>query len=240
MFNYSMFESMRRDEMNIMKSLRKLLWVFCLLLCSCGSNTSSMLNISRSVLPNGIYYDGRIYWEDEDGKKKNVQGDSLGALQEVAKVKCFPVSDLVGTNALEKYIGSEIYAYDNNLYLQNKENVFVFQYITQSNEKREEIVSEETYQGTEYAIPPHFIYKDLLYSTYQGEDLALPSGFEKVGKIEKSYVRANTNYTGNIPIHSELYATKFQNRFMIVKNSEDKKYYVFENEVYHSIASKNP
>lgn len=221
--------------------MKKILSLFCFLLCACTSNPStsnsdsSALNLKGFSLPNGIYYDGRIYWELDNEKKNAVQGNSLGTLQEVEQTNCFPVSDLVGTKKLKKHIGSEIYAKDDSLYLENEKETYVFQYIKESKEKREEIKSAEKYQDTEYAISHHFIYNDMLYSIYQSECIELPNNFKKVGKVEKTYVLANTNFTGNMPIGSILYANDFQNRFMIVKNSENDKYYLFENEVYKTM-----
>lgn len=219
--------------------MKKILLIFCFLLSSCASpsatSDSDALNLKHSNLPNGIYYNGHIYWEIYIGKKDNIQGNSLGTLHEVEQKNCFPVSNLVGTADLKKFIGSQIYSKENRLYLENDNKVYVFQYIYKSKQKREEIVSAEDFQDTEYTIPPHFVYNDMMFSTFQSEDIKLPTNFKEVGKIEKLYVRSNTNYAGNIPINSILYANEIQNRFMIVKNSEDNKYYVFENEAYNNV-----
>lgn len=220
--------------------MKKILFIFCFLLSSCASTSSIAtsdsydLNLKHSDLPSGIYYNGHIYWEIHD-KTNDIQGDSLGTLQGVESRNCFPVSDLVGTADLKQYVGSQIYAKGNRLYLEKEKKVYVFQYIDEAKEKREEIVSPENYRDSEYAIPPHFVYKNMIFSIFQSEEIELPADFKEVGKIKKIYVLSNTNYAGNIPINSILYANKFQNRFMIVKNSEDNKYYVFENEAYNNL-----
>lgn len=221
--------------------MKRILCLFCFLLCSCASPTSTenfdsiALNLKNLSLPNGIYYNGHIYWEMQDENTNDVQGNNLGTLQKTEEGNCFPVSDLVGTANLKNFIGSQIYLKDDSLYLENEKKVYVFQYIEKWNEKREEIISAENYQGTEYAIPPHFVYKDMFFSIYQSEGVELPTRFKEVGKIKEIYVLSNTNFAGNIPINSILYASEFQNRFMIVKNSEDNQFYVFENKAYNSL-----
>ena len=225
---------------------RMILCFACFLLCSCTSTSTDNedyekklyhvdnevceLTLYHTDLPQGIYYDGKIYWETSI-ENTSVKGEKIGVLQEVAKPNCFPVSNYTGTDAMEEYKGSELYKYRDTIYLKKGKDIHVLQYI-ETDAREEPIERYEGSQSADYAVPPHFFYNDMRYQTYQGEEIELPGCFQKAGTIKKNLFIAGENLTGNVPKDSILYAADFQNRFMILKNSEDEKYYLFENTSY--------
>lgn len=181
-------------------------------------------------MPNGIYFDDKIYWEISQDVA-STSGEKIGSLQETASSNQLPSKDFMGTSELKQYLGSELYKNGDTIYLNTKKDILVLQYI----EEKISTTTIENYSGSEsadYAIPPHFIFNDMIYQSYQGEEIELPSCFKKVDTIKKDVFSAGENLYGNVPKGSVLYAADFQNRFMILKNKDDKKYYLFENVSY--------
>lgn len=219
--------------------MKKIILFFtCFLLCSCASTSTDdktyKLSLVHMDFPQGIYYDGKIYWITTP-KDMTFKGDKIGKLKKVTESDCFPVSDLTGTNTLKEYINSELYKYKNTIYLDTEKGIYTFQYID-TYELPEPMESYEGDKSTEYALPPHFVYGNMWYQDL-GEKVELPEYVQEVGTIEKSLYLAGENLTGNIPKGSTLYATDFQNRFMIIKygdnkNYDNKNYFLFENSAY--------
>lgn len=215
--------------------MRKIiLCMVCFLLCSCSSAGTEAeayrLALAHGELPHGVFYDGKIYWEMGTASS-SVKGEKIGVLRNVSPPDCFPVSDHTGTNSMKELVGSELYTYRNKIYLKKGNDLLVFQYI----DEQEPGESVEAYNGSksaEYAVHPYFVFHNMTYRSYQGEEIELPDYFKEVGTIKKNMFIVGESLSGNVPEGSELYAADFQNRFIILKNSENKNYYLFENDVY--------
>lgn len=147
----------------------------------------------------------------------------------------FPTSDFAGTSDLEDYIGLNIVVENNELFLSSSDEVMIFEYLNEPMDKQKPIKEQNYDSNTEYAVPPHFVYNDMIYYLCQSEAIDYPNYFNEVGKIKETFFIANENYTGTLPVGSILYSTDFQNRFMIVKNSEDHMYYLFNNSAYNPL-----
>lgn len=225
----------------IMKKI--ILCLICLLVCSCSNgetqnNNSYVLNLEHYKFPSGIYFDGHIYWctSTETSESKE---EPIGELKTTMKENHFPVSDFVGTSDLKDYIGSKIIVENNKLYLSSSDEIMIFEYINEPMDKVKSIKeTPKHFSDSDYAVPPHFVFNDMIYYLCQSVEIDYPNYFNEVGKIRETFFIANENYTGALPVGSILYSTDFQNRFMIVKNSEDNLYYLFDNGAYDPLISK--
>lgn len=197
-----------------------------------SSNYSSCeLNLLHTNMPNGIYYDNKIYWEIST-TSDSVNAEKIGDLKKVANPNILPTSDFMGTNGLNQYVGMNLYKDGNTIYLKVNDEFLILQYIDLSKED----TSEENFnisKSDEYAIPLHFNFNKMTYQSYQGEEIELPDCFKEKGTIKRNVFRASEDFTGNVPEGSTVYTTDFQNRFIILKNKTDNKYYLFENTSYN-------
>lgn len=190
-------------------------------------NTIKMMH---QTIPNGIYYNGRIYWDIDYEKTDNLPNSQLGFLQGCAENYQFPITEFMGTNSLSESIGKDIFLSDNALYMMIDDDVHVFRYLKQKNVGVEE--KERESNGDDGTPAPHFVYNDMTYCIYDELEGEIPKSFHKVGEITDTYHLANKNFTGSIKVGSELYATVFQNRFMLVRYKNMKGVYVFQNSNY--------
>lgn len=219
-----------------------ILCLICLLVCACSNgkklnNNSYVLNVEHNIFPSGIYYDGHIYWSTSTETSESKE-EPIGELKTTMEENQFPVTDFAGTNDLKSYIGFKITVENNKLFLSNNDEVMLFEYLSEPMDKTEAVKEANYDSDTEYAVPPHFVYNDMIYYLSQGEAIELPDYFKEVGKIKETFFIANSNDTGTLPVGSILYSTEFQNRFMIVKNSDDHLYYLFNNGAYDPLSSK--
>lgn len=190
-------------------------------------NTIKMMH---RTIPNGIYYNGQIYWDIDYEKTDNLPNSHLGFLQGCAENYQFPITEFMGTNSLSESIGKDIFLSDNALYMMIDDDVHVFRYLKQKNVGVEE---KERESNVDDGTPaPHFVYNDMTYCIYDELESEIPKNFHKVGEITDTYHLANKNFTGSIDVGSELYATDFQNRFMLVRYKNMKGVYVFQNSNY--------
>lgn len=201
-------------------------------------NTDNIFKLKNTNIASGIYYNGRIYWEAEEYAEQveQVSGTQIGSLQSCADEYYFPTTDFMGTNDLKPYIGTSIVQNGQMLYIMVNDDLRVFRYIDEM-----ELGSEQKDPPSNDADgipPPHVVYQDMIYLTYDELDNEIPQCFENVGAISEVYFMANKNFTGSIELGSELYATSFQNRYMIAKQPHSGTYYVYENYGYRSEAEK--
>lgn len=197
--------------------------------------SDTRFKLKNTTIASGIYYHGRIYWEitQQDNQEIQVeQGINIGSLQNCADEFYFPTADFTGTSDLKSYIGTDIYQLDTKLYMDGEDGVRVFWYVDEMDLGTE--MKEPPSDGSDGTPSPHFVYKDMVYCIYDELDNDLPSYFVNVGETSEEYFIANKNFTGSIASGSELYATSFQNRYMIQRRSGSGTYVVHENEGYRS------
>ena len=197
-------------------------------------NTYCQFTLENFTMPSGIYVDNKIYWQSE--LDSNIQATTKEkTLDEVSVVAkgCFPHKDGEITKSAKSLKIKSYKKEDNFVSVQTKDKDFLFYYYESMNLDDEVKQFEPDEEGNTWMAAPHFIYNNMMYFTYNGYSIKLPDYFTKVGSIKETFARAKQNFTGNIEVGSELYATDFQNRFMLVKALDDK-FYVYENGAYRN------
>lgn len=212
---------------------KTIICLLAILLCSCATPTNKMyefkINTSDFEIPSGILHDDHLYWEVDQEIPKDI-GEKIGTLQDAVDESHLPGSELNGTNDLKKYIGDDIYLKNQSLFLKTKDRTLTFQYITKM--KLPEKISKPKDENADAMVKPHFVYHDMIYYICNGSEVELPEHYEEVGKVKESLFSARDNFTGNINVGDSLFASNYQNRFMFVKNIDNQKYYMYENEGY--------
>ncbi len=190
--------------------------------------------LEHTELPEGIFIEDKIYWLTNTTYDIQLSGEAHKIKDsDFTEEDCFPSVDGKLTNSASK-LSLSSYNYKDDFALMESENGIVqFNYYNRSElgEQVEQFEPDE--DGRIYSAAPHFVYKGMRYYTYDGLTGPVPDYFKKVGTIKETYAVANKNFTGNIEVGSELYATPFQNRFMIVKRNDS--YSVYENGEYSLI-----
>ena len=92
-------------------------------------------------------------------------------------------------------------------------------------------VKELDQEENEGMPAPHFVYQNMMYFNDYGPVEVLDY-FKEVGEIKEVFLVAKQNFTGNGAVGDKLYATDFQNRFMLLKSVNSNNYYVYENGAY--------
>lgn len=185
-------------------------------------------DIKELKMPSGIYYKDHIYWEMKD-KTNHVEGEKVGTLKSVAKENYFPEKEYSSTSDLKSYLGSDLYENHQTLYLKTKDTIHVFKYLTEMELSEE--VKELDQEENEGMPAPHFVYQNMMYFNDYGPVEVLDY-FKEVGEIKEVFLVAKQNFTGNGAVGDKLYATDFQNRFMLLKSVNSNNYYVYENGAY--------
>lgn len=198
---------------------------FSIMGCSLKTATVSF----EGNLGKGILYQEKMYWETQEIDSFQAE-KKIGKVNGVEKVGVFPEKGFKVTNAAATYRGENIYLDGERIYVGKGDRFGVFEYLTQMDLGEEVSLNSET--RVEGMAIPHLVYKNMRYvlnSELSVEEI--PGSFAEAGEIIKTYTRAVENNTGNLEIGTKFYVSEFQNRYLIVQNS-DHSYSVFENEGY--------
>lgn len=60
------------------------------------------------VLPEGIFYQDKIYWKSDVDTQEEINGQELGVIKESVSREEFPTSNLNVTKSAKKYIGDKV------------------------------------------------------------------------------------------------------------------------------------
>lgn len=212
--------------------VKVLLICFVLILTSCSTKVEDCNFLTKVSLQSCIMIHNTVYFKTEN--KIEVNGKVIGQVKGVTENGYIPSENWYASKDLENKIGQNIYKEnDTTYYLIVNGAKITYQYLSQMElgdsislkKKNEEEIPVPD------AVPPHFVYKGMVYTVCDGSGLnKLPSCFQEVGKIKEKYYRANKNFTGNLEVGDELYGMHYQNYYMIAKT--DGKYYVYSNRGY--------
>lgn len=195
----------------------------------CTSSKEKEIDIFQGSLAKGIVYNEKIYWQTSISEN-SPNGQEIGKVKKVEKRGVFPTKEFAVTQSAEDIENEKVYSDEELLYIENKNKVQIFEYRTKM-ELGEEVPLNLEAESEGVALP-HFVYENMRYLLNTELSVEnLPKSFVKVGKIEKTCVVDAKNNTGNLDVGTEFYASEFQNRYMIVKNS-DGTCSVYENEGY--------
>ena len=175
------------------------------------------------VLPEGIFYQDKIYWKSDVDTQEEINGQELGVIKESVSREEFPTSNLNVTKGAKKYIGDKVIKNDNSLFVKHDNKILHFIY-TDKMELGEEMNVFDSNNSEDASYPPHFIYNGMRYlpAAVTEPDIfeAIPDSFQYVGKMkEEIAVYASRNYTGvHIKKNTKMYIGKNQNRFMLLQH----------------------
>ena len=81
------------------------------------------------VLPEGIFYQDKIYWKSDVNTPEEINGQELGVIKESVSREEFPTSNLNVTKSAKKYIGDKVIKNDNSLFVKHDNKILHFIYI---------------------------------------------------------------------------------------------------------------
>lgn len=206
-----------------------LMWISFMFVTGCTFSKEKETDIFQGSLAKGILYNEKIYWQTSTSENPK-DGQEIGKVKKIEKRGVFPTKEFSVTQSAEEIENKKVYSDEELLYIENKNEVQIFEYRTEM-ELGEEVPLNLEAESEGMALP-HFVYENMRYLLNTELSVEkLPKSFVKVGKIEKTCMVAAKNNTGNLDMGTEFYASEFQNRYMIVKNP-DRTYSVYENEGY--------
>lgn len=180
-------------------------------------------------LGNGIFYDGKVYWET--GTVKNSEDEvMIGKIKKAEEEGVFPNTQFSVTSSMSEYVGEEVYCSNGELYIKKDGKNHVFQFLTDMELGQEK--KESPFPDDEAEYPPHLVQENMRY--WLNAELSvenIPELFDITGKVKEVCYYAARNNTGNVSGGDEFFVSDFQNRYIIVRYG-DNSLSVFENEVY--------
>lgn len=195
----------------------------------CTSSKEKETDVFQGNLAKGILYNEKIYWQTSTSENPK-DGQEIGKVKKVEKRGAFPTKEFSVTQSAEDIENKKVYSDEELLYIENKNEVQIFEYRTEM-ELGEEVPLNLEEESEGMALP-HFVYENMRYLLNTELSVEkLSKSFVKAGEIEKTCVVAVKNNTGNFDVGTEFYASEYQNRYMIAKNP-DGTYSVYENEGY--------
>lgn len=120
----------------------------------CTSSKEKETDVFQGNLAKGIFYNEKIYWQTSISENPK-DGQEIGKVKKVEKRGVFPKKEFSVTQSAEDIENKKVYSDEELLYIENKNEVQIFEYRTEM-ELGEEVPLNLEEESEGMALP-HFV-----------------------------------------------------------------------------------